>query len=298
MLHVIFALLAICCGMAALICVCLWARDDNSNAFLGDPEWTDKKFPSYHPVLMVSGFYFAQVLGICMWSLVPNHEIAKAIHATLMLGSIATMIAGLHAVVAYEHNVYVPSLTSMHSWVGVMTIIVFGLQVIGGFTMGTLSALGSTLPIMKHIVKIHRAIGLMSLMFTSVAILTGIENQLGGPIGDSSFQGQVITGTCGYTSSTANYEENADKYYTHIPLGCRIAYGVGVLVLLGTLFTGMAVYARSMETLGLPEKEVEVAHERAVMQSVPQSEPQGGEPEYTDIHTADPTAASNNAVVA
>jgi hypothetical protein len=291
MLHVFFACLAICCGMAAVIVVCIWAKDPQpdgpppyGHTYLGTPEWTDNYFPSYHPVLMVAGFYFAQVLGICMWSLIPEHHTAKVFHVCFMLGAVATMIAGLHAVVAYEWNLELPSLTSMHSWVGVITVIVFGVQVIGGLTLGGLSAVGSTMPIMKHIVQIHRGSGIMSLMMTSFAILTGIQNFLVGPAGT---EGSAFRGTCGYFKGNEDFNLTPERYYLDIAPGCRLGFGLGVLVLLGAIMTGMTVYTRSMLLIGMAEKEVIVAQERAV--PPPQHE-------YTNIHL-DPAAPSNNGIV-
>jgi len=290
MLHVVFASLAVCCGIASLICVCLWAKNPDpgskvyGDSYLGAPSWTNEYFPSYHPVLMVAGFHFAQVLGICMWSFIPNHLIAKTMHVCLMLGAIATMIAGLYAVVSYEQYLYVPSLTSMHSWVGVMTVIIFGMQVVGGFSMGFLSAAGSTLPIMKHIVQIHRATGLLTLFFTSVAILTGIQNYL---IGPSAYGNYVSKGTCGYIiASNENFEKTPEKYYDNIPPGCRLGYGVGVLVLLGTMMTGLTVYSRSLAMAGEPEKEVKpqgVAgpnHEMSEMENRKMNQEGGAGPHY------------------
>jgi uncharacterized membrane protein YphA (DoxX/SURF4 family) len=295
MLHPLFALLAICCGMAALICVCIWAKDTEGevySTYLGWPSWNDNHFNSYHPVLMVSGFYFAQVLGVCMWSVIPDYNIAKLFHAAFMLAAIGTLIAALYAVVSYEHNTYVPSLTSMHSWVGVMTVIIFGLQVIGGFVLGGLTAMGPVSETVKKIGMIHRAFGLASLFFTTVAVLTGIQNYLFGPKGieantsilgggggggggpisgpiygypvpaaypyddggayvDDFFGGSagyaVFRGSCGYfIKNNENSNETPEKYFIHLPPACRLGFGVGVLVLLGTIFTALGVYTRAL----------------------------------------------------
>jgi hypothetical protein len=269
MLHPLFALLAICCGMAALICVCIWAKDvegDVFSTYLGQPAWNDNHFNSYHPVLMVSGFYFAQVLGVCMWSVIPDYNIAKLFHAAFMLAAIGTLIAALYAVVSYEHNVYTPSLTSMHSWVGVMTVIIFGLQVIGGFVLGGLTAMGPVSETVKKIGMIHRAFGMASLFFTTVAILSGIQNYLAGPKGvegsdpssiypyaggfydDNATPSYIVNaGSCGYfIKNNENSNETPEKYFIHLPPACRLGFGVGVLVLLGTIFTALGVYTRAL----------------------------------------------------
>jgi hypothetical protein len=271
MLHPLFALLAISCGLAALICVCIWARsvDSNNGTWLEQPQWNDRQFNSYHPVLMVSGFYFAQVLGVCMWSVIPDYNIAKLFHASFMLAAIGTLIAALYAVVSYEHKTYVPSLTSMHSWVGVMTVIIFGLQVIGGFVLGAMTSMGPVSEMMRKIGMVHRAFGMASLFFTTVAVLTGIQNYLFGPKGaetdtlfpypfygpvdDLFYSGgtpvgyAVFRGSCGYfIKNNEDSNETPEKYYTHLPPACRLGFGVGVLVLLGTVFTALGVYTRAL----------------------------------------------------
>jgi hypothetical protein len=254
MLHPLFAFLAICCGLAALICVSIWAKDPHpeaatsyTNTYLGEPKWENEYFPAYHPVLMVAGFYFAQVLGICMWSIIPEYSIAKLAHVCFMLAAIGTMIAGLYAVVSYEQKVYIPSLTSMHSWVGVMTIIIFGCQVVGGMVLGTLASMGPVSDTVKHLAMIHRGFGLTALFMTTVAILTGIQNYLMGPT--SYGTGTGFTGTCGYVFNDDyddNYNKNPAAHFLKLPPGCRLAYGIGILVILGTMLTGMAAYARAV----------------------------------------------------
>ena len=75
---------------------------------------------------MVSGFFFGQVLAVNTWSVVPDHSLGKILHVLWQTAAMCCMIAGLTAVVKDEWLSHDPSLTSMHSWIGVAGIVMFG----------------------------------------------------------------------------------------------------------------------------------------------------------------------------
>jgi hypothetical protein len=201
-------------------------------AIIGNPKWENDYFPSYHPVLMVSVFFFGQVLAISMWSLVPQHDLAKILHVLFNLAAVACLIAGLRAIVDYEQYNNLPALTSMHSWLGVMTTTLFGMQIIGGFVLGAGTAGGADIGTMKPLAMMHRALGVITLAFTAVTILSGIQNQLLGPRGNN---GVSFIGSCGFNVG-GNSNDYPARYYNKIPDACRIAYGLGVTVMLSKLF--------------------------------------------------------------
>jgi hypothetical protein len=177
---------------------------------------------------MVSVFFYGQVLAISMWSLIPNHDLAKILHVLLNLAAVGCLIAGLRAVVDYEHYNNLPALTSMHSWLGVMTSTIFGMQLIGGFVLGAGTAGGADIATMKPIAMMHRAMGVISVSFTAVTILSGIQNHLVGPRGNN---GTTFIGYCGFNVG-GNSNDYPASYYGRIPEACRIAYGLGVCVML------------------------------------------------------------------
>ena len=75
---------------------------------------------------MVSGFFFGQVLAINTWSIIPDHSLGKLLHVLWQTAALCCMIAGLTAVVKDKWLSHDPSLTSMHSWIGVADIVMFG----------------------------------------------------------------------------------------------------------------------------------------------------------------------------
>jgi hypothetical protein len=208
--------------------------------FLGKAEWGNDSFPPYHPVLMVAGFYFSQILGINMWSLIPNHGVAKLFHAAFMLGSVATMIAALYAVFDYESYFNLVNLTSMHAWVGVMTIIIFVFQIVGGFIMGLMTAYGNRSPAFKNM---HRAMGLILLACTTVSIISGIQDQLSGP--KAYEYGTQVVCNYGYCYSVGGGEVKITGSCGDMPAACYIAFFTGFFVMLGSICTGLAVSSRS-----------------------------------------------------
>jgi hypothetical protein len=258
MLQAVFAGLAICCGVGSLIAVCIWATD--TTAGLGAPEWgMVDAFPAYHPVLMVAGFHFAQVLGICMWSSVTDHNVAKTLHVIFMLGGVATMGAGLSSVVSYETYLTLPAITSMHAVIGVFSIVIYCLQVIGGFYLGMLSATGTLTPTLKTIVMMHRATGLISLILTTIATVSGIQNYLPGPRGYEVTTSYPSYG--GGYGNYGNYGSYSTKYVSKgscgtMTDGCQAGFAVGLLVTLSAMFTGLSVYARA---LAIQEKAAAIA---------------------------------------
>jgi hypothetical protein len=57
----------------------------------------------------------------------------------------------------------------------------------------------------------------------------------------------VFRGSCGYFIKN-NEDSNAtpENYFVNLPPACRFGFGVGALVLLGTIFTALGVYTRAL----------------------------------------------------
>ena len=120
--------------------VAAWARNGNTDSetgFLGSPNWRDNTL-AWHVVFMVGGFFCAQVAAVCCWSVLPSSShptlcaLPKALHGLLQVAAMSTMVAGLYAIVRHMFASKAPSLTSMHSWVGVASIAVFGAAMLWG----------------------------------------------------------------------------------------------------------------------------------------------------------------------
>lgn len=258
MIHFILSLpispiLAIIFAGAALGLVSAWAQNHNTSTqsgFLNKPNWKNN-VEAWHPVLMVGGFFFSQVVAICSWSLFSHqHAIGKGFHVFFQLAAMSTMIAGLCAMVHHLLQMKAQSLTTMHSWVGVATVSAFGVTFLWGAGMSTLTAFHPESVLRKafDLRRIHQTIGLTAFGLTVVAILTGINNELG-------------QGACSYvitTSYTYKADVNPAENCGSLPIACKIANGMGICVLLAAVCVFIAVSNRpaaSPTTTTTPAKE-------------------------------------------
>jgi hypothetical protein len=53
-------------------------------------------------------------------------------HGLLQVAAMSAMIAGLYAIVRHMSSSKAPSLTTMHSWVGVASVAVYGVAMLWG----------------------------------------------------------------------------------------------------------------------------------------------------------------------
>ena len=185
-----FALTACIIGIVALILVSLWAtnpKDSGDESYLGVPT-TLMGYPgsenvfAWHPILMVGGFFVGQVLAINTWSIIPDHMASKILHVLWQSAALACMIAGLTAVVKEKFNDKDPSLTTLHSWIGICGIVMFCINyLIGSFMALFTSYLPSDAKLRSSVdwLIMHRFFGLSALSISGGAILLGIMEEFG-----------------------------------------------------------------------------------------------------------------------
>ncbi|XP_013391599.1 putative cytochrome b561 [Lingula anatina] len=92
---------------------------------------------NYHPLFMVIGLVFLYGEGILVYRVFRNQRkiYIKVVHASVQAIAVIFIIVGLKAVFD-SHNLVqykIANLYSIHSWLGLATIILFGLQYIFGF---------------------------------------------------------------------------------------------------------------------------------------------------------------------
>jgi len=228
--------LAIAMGATALVLVSTWATTHGGvdHLFLGKPSWKENIF-AYHPVFLVAGFYFAQIIAINNWVMFDSHSVGKMFHVFFQTTGLAFMIAGMCAVVKWKLQNKTPSLTTMHSWIGVGAVAIFCLNYSMGFFMGLVTAMWPESVLRKalDLRRIHRALGLTSLGMTTIAVVSGIMDQLS-------------YGSCFYNDA-AGYEADKDpaQNYPYVYDSCRIAMGMGIVTVIGSLLTVLSVSLRA-----------------------------------------------------
>ena len=150
-------------SLISLTLVVVWAQNNDSTSgdvnYLGAPDWKNNVF-SWHPVLMVGGLFLAQIVAPAMWVLFPDkyRSYAKLIHIVLQSGGIISMSVGLYAVVTSKNVTKSPHLVSLHSWIGIAAIIIYGSSYLFGSCMSTLGKIG-----WKDLIHNHKLLGFTSL---------------------------------------------------------------------------------------------------------------------------------------
>lgn len=238
------ATICISSGIGCIVLVSLWAQNKNDETtkqfgYLGIPSW-DTNILAWHPVLMVGGFLFCQIVAICAWGVFGSRSLAKLVHVTFQFGGLVSMVIGLIAIIRYKNvitNPPSPSLTTVHSWLGVMNIAVFALNFLFGCFMGCLKACFEDPPLIAKAInlkRIHQALGFSALGFTILSIETGIMDQLG-------------QGSCNYlydSTITFGADVNPSDNYSQLPDACKIANGLGVIVAISGVFVVLAMSLR------------------------------------------------------
>ncbi|CAN1137682.1 Probable transmembrane ascorbate ferrireductase 3 [Linum perenne] len=87
-----------------------------------------------HPFLMFCGFIFLVGQAMMAYKTVPaTRQAQKLIHMVLNLIGLALGIAGIAAAFRFHDMVNAEDMTSLHSWIGLSTFCLFGLQWVFGF---------------------------------------------------------------------------------------------------------------------------------------------------------------------
>ncbi|XP_048753877.1 transmembrane ascorbate-dependent reductase CYB561-like [Ostrea edulis] len=163
-------------GLTAVILVAVWM-----GSFRGGFAWQSDPAHefNYHPVFMVTGMIFLYADAILTYRVFRNVKktYLKAIHGIIQAVVLILSGVGLKAVFD-SHNLNhppIPNLYSLHSWLGIVTVILFGLQWMSGlisFVFPMLS-MGARQMYMPH----HIFWGLAILCLAGASALTGITEK-------------------------------------------------------------------------------------------------------------------------
>ncbi|XP_058728438.1 probable transmembrane ascorbate ferrireductase 3 [Vicia villosa] len=131
-----------------------------------------------HPLMMFLGFIFLVGEGVMAFQTVPNQPpVPKFVHMTLNLMAIVFGIVGLCAVFKFHNMRNIADVYSLHSWIGISTFCLFGLQWLFGFvTFLFPGAQGLT---RDRVLPWHRAGGRVLLFMAICAAETGLMEKAG-----------------------------------------------------------------------------------------------------------------------
>jgi cytochrome b-561 len=222
--------------------------------YLGEPSWNMKNEDrakavegysqpmnvlAWHPLFMVAGFFWSQAIAISSWSVLPSYKTALAVHIFFQLAAVTTLICGLCAIAAYKRRVAgtESSLTTMHSWAGIVTVVMFGTQFLIGCAHSIINSSGNQLVISTR--NLHKSFGVATFASTAITIVSGIMNYT-----------NKYANSCQYVQHgdwkyIAKVETDPARHYNWLPNACKIANGLGIAVIV-TVFA--IVYAVSLRT--------------------------------------------------
>lgn len=164
--------------------------------------------------------YIIVVLAAATWyiksdpsSILFNPTNTKRIHGLLQLGALGSLITGIYAI--YQATLIPepqPALTSIHSWVGTAAIALYMVNFLLAIVREVVkycSDMAKPNVFLTTSIHVHRFLGLLALLSTSSAIVTGIMD----------FNGS----NCDYV--VTDPDNNPAQHYGIIPTGCQISNG-------------------------------------------------------------------------
>uniref|UniRef100_A0A5B7A339 Putative ascorbate-specific transmembrane electron transporter 1 n=1 Tax=Davidia involucrata TaxID=16924 RepID=A0A5B7A339_DAVIN len=91
-----------------------------------------QKIFNVHPLLMIIGFILIEGEAIMAYKTAPgmSRKVQKLFHLIMHLVALLAGIVGIYAVFKFHHELEIPDMYTLHSWLGMSTISLFGLQVI------------------------------------------------------------------------------------------------------------------------------------------------------------------------
>lgn len=163
-------------GATLIILVAVWC-----GVYRGGFAWrSDPKLEfNWHPLLMTIGFVFLYANGILIYRTQRNarKRRLKLFHGGIMLSVVTLVVIALVAVFD-SHNLVkepIPNMYSLHSWVGLTSVILFCCQWLAGF----LSFLypGIQLPLRTSYMPIHVYFGIAGFVGVIASCLLGLQEK-------------------------------------------------------------------------------------------------------------------------
>uniref|UniRef100_A0A0D9XL98 Cytochrome b561 domain-containing protein n=1 Tax=Leersia perrieri TaxID=77586 RepID=A0A0D9XL98_9ORYZ len=186
------ALAACAAGM-----VLLWCVHFRGGLALGSPTNKGLIF-NVHPVFMLIGFIILGSEAIMSYKILPwGHDTNKMIH--LLLHAVALLLGsiGIYAAFKFHNESGIANLYSLHSWVGLGTICLYGLQWIFGFV--TFFFPGASPTLRRTALPWHVRAGLfvyiLSLLAAELGFLEKLTFLQAGGLGKYSSEALVVNFT-------------------------------------------------------------------------------------------------------
>ncbi|XP_008574002.1 PREDICTED: cytochrome b ascorbate-dependent protein 3 [Galeopterus variegatus] len=135
---------------------------------------------NWHPVLMVAGMVVLYGAASLVYRL-PQSWLGpklpwKLLHAALHLMAFVFSVVGLVAVFKFHNHASVSNLYSLHSWLGITTVLLFACQWFLGFAIFLLP--WASLWLRSFLKPIHVFFGVSILSLSIASVISGINEKL------------------------------------------------------------------------------------------------------------------------
>ncbi|KAJ8416853.1 hypothetical protein AAFF_G00327310 [Aldrovandia affinis] len=135
---------------------------------------------NWHPVLIVTGFIFIQGIAIVVyrlpWTWKCSKLMMKLIHAGLNILAFIFAVISLIAVFDFHNAADIPNMYSLHSWVGLAAVILYGLQIALGLCVYLVPIIPGSLR--QTFMPLHVYSGLFIFGSVITTALMGITEKL------------------------------------------------------------------------------------------------------------------------
>jgi len=161
-------------GLAAIAMVTAWM-----GVYRGGWKWdgTGKEF-NFHPVFMTIGLVFLYGNGAIAYRVFRSQDKfqVKLLHGCIHTGAFIFAVVGMVNVFNFHNKQKIPNMYSMHSWIGMATLVLFACQLV----VGTLSFLYPKLPDAPraNYLVVHVCFGVGVFLMAIMACLTGATEKL------------------------------------------------------------------------------------------------------------------------
>jgi len=132
---------------------------------------------NWHPLLMTIGMLYLYGNGILTYRLFKDgpKPILKIVHAVIMISVFILTVIALIAVFDFHNLKSIPNMYSVHSWMGLLTVILFSFQWLAGFLIFLKPGLKAHLR--GSYLDIHVFFGLMIFVSACATAFTGFTEK-------------------------------------------------------------------------------------------------------------------------
>ncbi|KAJ4922712.1 hypothetical protein JOQ06_003990 [Pogonophryne albipinna] len=161
-------------GLASVVLTAVWMGH-----YRGGFSWDGSSFQfNVHPLCMVLGLVFLQGDAILVYRVFRNEakRNVKILHGIIHLLALVVSIVGIVAVFDFHRAAKIPDMYSLHSWCGMLTIILFCVQWVMGLMFFLFPVASSWLR--ASYLPVHVFCGLVLVVMSIGTSLLGITEKL------------------------------------------------------------------------------------------------------------------------